>query len=127
MSEAASPDRFAESIQQAFDSCWPPPPSLRGGSFEFGSDEEERLESELRLVARADFVLPFAAAGLLDERARVGRLPTPADIRREVREAGLADRYMSAGCAIAQSWSGRCERSFSIIWPGVPITWCEMA
>jgi hypothetical protein len=102
MSEAASQDRLVESIQQAFDSCWPPPPSFRSASFEFGTDEEDRLLSELRLVARADFVLPFAAAGLLDERARVGRLPAPADIRREVREAGLADRYLSAGCALAR-------------------------
>ncbi|HEX7980455.1 MAG TPA: hypothetical protein VF461_17765 [Gemmatimonadaceae bacterium] len=104
MSEAATPDRFTESIQQAFDSCWPPAAqSFRSASFDFGSEEEERLEADLRLAARADFILPFAAAGLIDERARVGRLPAPADIRREVREAGLADRYMSAGCRIAQN------------------------
>jgi hypothetical protein len=102
VSEATSPDRFAESVQQAFDTCWPPPPSLRSASFEFGSDEAERLEGELRLVARADFVLPFAVAGLLDDRARVGRLPAPADIRRELRDAGLIDRYTSVGCRLAQ-------------------------
>jgi hypothetical protein len=102
VSEATPPDRFAESVQQAFDTCWPPPPSFRSASFEFGTDEEERLEGERRLVARADFVLPFAAAGLIDDRARVGRLPAPADIRREVREARLADRYMSVGCRLAQ-------------------------
>ena len=32
----------------------------------------------------------------------------------------------TAGCSIAPRWSWRCERSSSIIWPSVPITWCEM-
>jgi hypothetical protein len=96
-------DRLAESIQQAFDACWTAPPqSFSSASFEFLSEDEERLEAELRLVARADFVLPFAAAGLIDERAPVGNLPAPADIRREVRENGLADRYSSVGCHIAR-------------------------
>lgn len=102
MTAPVGQDRLAESIQQAFESCWPPSPSFRSASFDFGTDEEERLETERRLVARADFVLPFAAAGLVDEGARVGRLPAPADIRREVREAGLADRYMSVGCRLAR-------------------------
>ena len=95
-------DRLVESIQHAFDACWNPPPQpFRSASFEFPSEDEERLEADLRLLARADFVLPFAAAGLLDEREPVGNLSAPADIRREVHERQLADRSTSVGCQIA--------------------------
>jgi hypothetical protein len=99
-------DRLADSIQHAFDACWPVP--RKGGrkgyaSFEFLSPEEEQRDAELRYVALADLVLPFAAAGILDERAPVGDLPAPETIRQYVDDNLLADRYMSVGCQIGRA------------------------
>ena len=98
-------DRLAESIQHAFDACWSarPPnerPQERG---DLPLTDDERLERELQFLALADLILPFAAAGLLDESMPVGDLPAPADIRRDVRENGLNERYMSVGCQIART------------------------
>jgi hypothetical protein len=101
-------DRLAESIQHAFDACWsarPPKerPQERG---DLPLTDDEQLERELQFLALADLILPFAAAGLLDESMPVGDLPAPADIRRDVRQNALDERYMSVGCQIARTEGG---------------------
>jgi hypothetical protein len=101
-------DRLVVNIAQAFDQCWSGvrPPDATAGTFTFVDTEEERLAEEMQFVALADLILPFAAAGLLEERDRVGGLPSPATIRRYADEKGLADRYMSFGCqTVRPEWT----------------------
>jgi hypothetical protein len=100
-----SQDRFAESIQHAFDACWRVERAVgrNDAEFVFLSPDEEQREADLRTVALADFILPFAAAGILDENSPVADLPAPAVIRALVNDRGLSSRYMSIGCAIASA------------------------
>jgi hypothetical protein len=101
-------ERLVANITQAFDQCWGGirPPDAAAGHFTFVDTEEERLAEEMQFVALADLILPFTAAGLLEERDPVGGLPSPAAIRRYVDEHGLADRYMSFGCqTVRPEWT----------------------
>jgi len=104
MTAPAPVDRFAENIQLAFDTCWGKPRAVgrNSGSFELLSAEEEQRQEDLRVVALADFILPFAAAGILTEDSPVANLPAPSVIRAIVNDRALSDRYMSIGCAIAR-------------------------
>jgi hypothetical protein len=97
-------DRLVESISLAFDAAWSGGlvADTSDGSFTFTDTEQAQLDTELQFIALADLILPFAAAGLLNESDTVGGLPSPSAIRRYVDDNGLADRYMSAGCQMAR-------------------------
>lgn len=94
--------RLAESISHAFDACWSQSPADEGGhDLTVAIAKDDLSETDLRLIALADLILPYAAAGLVEGREAVGDLPSPAVVRRRVVESGLADRVMSVGCRIA--------------------------
>ncbi len=104
MTAPVSQDRFAQCIQQAFDACWRMPRVFgrEYAEFAFLSPEDEQRDEDLRSVALADFILPFAAAGILAEDSPVADLPAPSIIRAVVIDRALTDRHMSTGCAIAR-------------------------
>ena len=102
--------RLADAISQAFDSCWSQPAVDDGGHDVSVAIAEDGLsETDLRLIALADLILPFAAAGLVEEREAVGDLPSSAVIRRRILESGLPDRVISVGCRLAAPLTDRAH------------------
>ena len=63
--------RLADAISQAFDSCWSQLAVYDGGhDITVAIAEDGLSETDLRMIALADLVLPFAASGLVEETLR---------------------------------------------------------
>jgi len=95
--------RLVTSISLAYRQCW----GEQSGALDAAGAGDPWIdgfdETQLRLIAMADLVLPFAAAGLLPEASPVADLPAPAELRRAVLEAGFQGPSVSIGCALASA------------------------
>lgn len=96
--------RLIASIAQAYRQCWgedAPADDFGGLDIQWITADGAITDTDARLIAKADLILPFATAGLLPESESVSILPTPEEIRRQVREEGLHRSCMSVGCQLA--------------------------
>ncbi|HYN83442.1 MAG TPA: hypothetical protein VES88_18325 [Gemmatimonadaceae bacterium] len=96
--------RLIASIAQAYRQCWGEDPHAQrvgGRRIRWATADGVLTEADMRLIAKADLILPLATAGLLAEREGVSDLPAPAEIRQRVREHELHIRSTSIGCQLA--------------------------